>query len=174
MVLNYQLLISFFEHAAGPLLPLVTAMFAALVAFKIAAHNARRSSERETISELRKAYAQWCDIIGGIATKKIEENEFENFGMQKNITMGTHIDEIQEHLQSMAKLHQAASRVRILDAALPNEFDLIISVLENKKWDSKLGKLEEYANLSVAANQCAHDLLGRVAGRLLSKKPFGR
>ncbi len=167
-----QYLVSALEYASGPLLPLVTAIVAAWVALRIASHNARRTTERDAISELRKAYASWCDIISEMATNKMEEQEYENHGWQKDQSHGKLTEEAQQHVQSIARLNQAASRVRILDAALPKEFDIINTVLEYQKWNPELGELDEHADICVAVNRHAQDLMGQVAGRLLSKNPF--
>lgn len=160
------------NEMSGPLLPLVTAVIAALVALRIASFNARRNIDRETIAELRVAYANWGDAIGEIATSRRNDEVHEEIGWTRSQTIESVTNEAERHVYAVSKVNRAASRVRVLDAALPREFDLIIGVLDSEQWNPELGVKPEHENLYIAASRCADELMERVAMRLNSGRPF--
>lgn len=162
----------FLQEASGLLIPLFTALIAAAVALKIASLNAQRTTERNTIAELRLAYAIWNDAINDMVKLKRLDDAYEHLSWQRDPTLENLTKDAEQHVYSTMTAAQAASRIRILDAALPPEFDKIIGVLITRKWDDELGECSWDSDPYIDASRCVDQLMERVAKRLISKNPF--
>lgn len=156
----------------GPLATLGVALIAGLFALRIAALNARRTTEHETIVSVRAAYAEWFEAVTAFAHHAALESNESILGQKYRDEIEMLYEEGLKSLELNTKLVAATAKIRVLDPNPPEEINMIGHALSSRKWDRRLGPFDESGSIENQAHAAAGRVLTKVAYRLLSRKPF--
>ena len=156
----------------GPLATLAVALIAGFFALRIAAHNARRTTEHETIIAVRRAYAEWFEAVSAFADHAAIESNESILGQKYRDEIEMLYEEGLKSLELSSKLVAAAAKIRVLDPNPPEEINLIGIAISTREWDHRLGPYDETDSIENNAHGAAGRVLTKVAYRLLSRKPF--
>ena len=156
----------------GPLATLAVALIAGFFALRIAAMNARRRTEHETIVAVRAAYAEWFEAVTTFAHQAAIESNESILGHKHRDSTEMLYEEGLKSVELRSKLVAATAKIRILDPNPPEEINMIGHALSSREWDSRLGPFDETDSIENHAHAAAGRVLTKVAYRLLSRKPF--